>query len=95
MQWASVVEISFAEDGRFCMDMAILRPSAYKLVVAWLRNMLWYGHGDVDVYRSHISFFYSYVFGMFAAMCFFHETIPLTRWAGVLLIMVGCFLVVK
>ena len=46
------------QDGRFCMDMAILRPSAYKLVVAWLRNMLWYGHGDVDVYRSHISFFY-------------------------------------
>ena len=37
----------------------------------------------------------SYVFGMFAAMCFFHETIPLTRWAGVLLIMAGCFLVVK
>ena len=37
----------------------------------------------------------SYVFGMFAAMIFFHEEIPLTRWIGVFLIMSGCILVVK
>lgn len=37
----------------------------------------------------------SYVFGMLAAMFFFHESIPLTRWAGVLLIMAGCLLVAK
>ena len=35
----------------------------------------------------------SYVFGMLAAIFFFHEQVPLIRWAGVLLIMAGCVLV--
>ncbi len=34
----------------------------------------------------------SYVFGMFAAILIFHEHVPLSRWLGVLLIMVGCIL---
>ena len=37
----------------------------------------------------------SYVFGMFAAILFFQEQVPLTRWLGVLLIICGCFLVAK
>lgn len=37
----------------------------------------------------------SYVFGMFAAIIFFHEQISITRWMGVLLIMGGCFLIAK
>lgn len=37
----------------------------------------------------------SYVFGMIAAMVFFHEEIPAVRWAGVALIMAGCCLVAK
>lgn len=37
----------------------------------------------------------SYVFGMFAAILFFHEQVPLTRWVGVFLIMGGCFLIAK
>ncbi len=37
----------------------------------------------------------SYILGMFAAVIFFHESIPFTRWAGVLLIMAGCVLVAK
>lgn len=37
----------------------------------------------------------SYVFGLIASMVFFHETIPLTRWLGVFLIIGGCFLIVK
>ena len=37
----------------------------------------------------------SYILGMFAAVIFFHESIPYTRWAGVLLIMAGCVLVAK
>jgi undecaprenyl phosphate-alpha-L-ara4N flippase subunit ArnE len=32
---------------------------------------------------------------MFAAILFFHEEVPLVRWAGVLLIMAGCFLIAK
>lgn len=37
----------------------------------------------------------SYVFGMFAAIIFFHEQIPLTRWLGVFLIMTGCVLIAR
>lgn len=37
----------------------------------------------------------SYIFGMFAAMLFFHEQVPPVRWLGVLLIMAGCVLIAK
>ena len=37
----------------------------------------------------------SYVMGMFAAIIFFHEQIPMTRWIGVFLIMSGCVLIAK
>lgn len=37
----------------------------------------------------------SYIFGMLAAMFFFHEDIPMTRWMGIFLIMTGCVLVAK
>lgn len=37
----------------------------------------------------------SYIIGLFAAQFIFHEAIPLTRWIGVLIIMIGVFFVVK
>jgi undecaprenyl phosphate-alpha-L-ara4N flippase subunit ArnE len=37
----------------------------------------------------------SYVFGMVAAIVFFHEDVSLTKWIGVGLIMVGCCLIAK
>lgn len=37
----------------------------------------------------------SYVFGMLAAIFFFHESVSLQRWIGVLMIIGGCFLIVK
>lgn len=35
----------------------------------------------------------SYVFGMIAAVVFFHEDVDLVKWLGVLCIMLGCYLV--
>lgn len=37
----------------------------------------------------------SYVFGMIAAIVFFHEPVELTKWIGVLLIMLGCYFIAK
>ena len=37
----------------------------------------------------------SYVFGMLAAIFFFHESVSLSKWMGVALIMMGCCLVAK
>ena len=37
----------------------------------------------------------SYVFGMLAAIIFFHEEVPLMKWIGVGLIVLGCLLIAK
>lgn len=37
----------------------------------------------------------SYVFGMIAAIVFFHEPVSTFKWLGVLLIMAGCYFIVK
>lgn len=37
----------------------------------------------------------SYVFGMIAAIVFFHEEVSLVKWIGVLCIMGGCYLIAK
>lgn len=37
----------------------------------------------------------SYAFGMIAAILVFHEEVSSVRWLGVLLIMAGCYLIVK
>ncbi len=37
----------------------------------------------------------SYVFGMIAAIVFFHEQVDFLKWTGVLLIMAGCYLIAR
>lgn len=37
----------------------------------------------------------SYVFGLLAAMVFFHEQVSAVKWAGVALIMAGCCLIAR
>ncbi|GHS87829.1 hypothetical protein FACS1894201_09180 [Bacteroidia bacterium] len=50
-------------------------------------------HFDFSMVYPMISL--SYVFGMLAAVYIFHETVPMTRWLGVLLIMGGVVLIAK
>ena len=37
----------------------------------------------------------SYVFGMIAAIVFFHEDVSAMKWVGVVLIMAGCILIAR
>lgn len=37
----------------------------------------------------------SYIIGLIAAQFVFHEVIPLTRWIGVVIVMIGVFLIAK
>jgi len=37
----------------------------------------------------------SYVFGMIAAIVFFNEPVNITKWVGVLFIMLGCYFIAK
>ena len=65
---------------------------------------IWYGAGSLFwcYILKHYPFIMaypmvslSYVFGMIAAIVFFHEPVSVTRWTGVLLIMVGCYFIAK
>jgi len=38
---------------------------------------------------------FAYIFGMFAAIFIFNETVSITRWIGVSLIIIGTFFIVK
>ena len=37
----------------------------------------------------------SYVFGMIAAIVFFHESVDIYKWTGVFLIVTGCILIAR
>ena len=37
----------------------------------------------------------SYVFGMLAAILFFHEEVSIIKWVGVMFIVLGCMLIAK
>ncbi len=37
----------------------------------------------------------SYIIGLLAAQFIFHEAVPLTRWIGVVIVMIGVFFIVK
>lgn len=37
----------------------------------------------------------SYVFGMLAAIVFFHEEVSIIKWIGVMFIVIGCMLIAK
>lgn len=37
----------------------------------------------------------SYVFGMLAAILFFHEEVSVMKWVGVMFIVLGCMLIAK
>jgi undecaprenyl phosphate-alpha-L-ara4N flippase subunit ArnE len=37
----------------------------------------------------------SYIIGLLSAQFVFHEVVPLTRWIGVVIVMVGVFFIVK
>ncbi|MDR1098270.1 MAG: EamA family transporter [Tannerella sp.] len=53
-------------------------------------SVIWFyilKHHDLSLAYPLVSI--SYIFGTLAAVYIFHETVPLTRWVGVLFIMIG------
>jgi len=70
-----------------------LAASGLSMVVA---SLLWFyilKYNDLSLAYPLISF--SYIFGTLAAIFIFHEVVPVTRWIGVLLIMVGVAFLTK
>ncbi|MDR2679692.1 MAG: EamA family transporter [Tannerella sp.] len=70
-----------------------LLASGLSMVAA---SVIWFyilKHNDLSLAYPLISI--SYIFGTLAAIFIFHETVPPTRWIGVLLIMAGVAFLTK
>ena len=70
-----------------------LAASGASMIIA---TLIWFyilKHHEFSLAYPLISI--SYIFMMLASIFIFHETIPLTRWVGVVLILVGLFFMTK
>ena len=97
----AVVQSVLLCSGQVLLKFALQRMGAFSWTLEFLtRNLtntlLWfYIIKNFPFSMAYPMISLSYVFGMFAAIVFFHEQIPLTRWIGVFLIMTGCVLIAK
>ena len=101
----AVVQSVLLCSGQVLLKFALQRMGAFNLTNWWLlacgicygvATLLWfYIIKNFPFSMAYPMISLSYVFGMFAAIVFFHEQIPLTRWIGVFLIMTGCVLIAK
>lgn len=81
---------------KFFKDFFTNWPMIGSGVCMLIGSLIWFyiiKHYEFSVAYPLISI--SYVFGMLASILIFHESIPVTRWVGVFLIMTGVFLVTK
>ncbi|MDR3194792.1 MAG: EamA family transporter [Tannerella sp.] len=96
------LKIAMAQTGKFGFTWRFVKDAltTWQLAASGLcmalASMMWFyilKHYAFSVAYPMISI--SYVFSMLAAICIFHETVPLVRWIGVFLIMSGAILVAK
>lgn len=73
-----------------CWQLALSGVCIVSATVLWLYILK---HFEFSIAYPLISI--SYIFGMLAAIYIFHETVPLSRWIGVLLILIGVIFVVR
>ena len=71
-------------------QLAISGISIVSATVLWMYILKYY---DFSIAYPMISI--SYIFGMLAAVFIFNETIPLIRWIGVFVIIIGVVLIAK
>ncbi|MDR2041627.1 MAG: EamA family transporter [Tannerella sp.] len=96
------LKVALAQIGKFSLSRQFVREAltTWQLAASGLcmalASLLWFHilkHYAFSVAYPMISI--SYIFGLLAAVFVFHESIPLTRWIGVFLIMGGVVLVAK
>jgi len=80
----------------FWLSLLLNWQFAYSGVLFGLSSILWLyivKHYPLSVAYPMISL--SYVFGLIAAMLFFHESVSMMKWVGVGLIILGCCVITK
>lgn len=78
--WSLLINWQFACSGAFFGASSVL----------WMYIIK---HYPLSVAYPMISL--SYVFGMLAAIAFFHESVSVVKWIGIGFIMIGCCLIAK
>ena len=87
---------SFGWNGTFWMSVLLNWQFACCGISFGISSVLWMyivKHYPLSVAYPMISL--SYVFGMLAAIIFFHESVSAMKWLGVGFIMIGCCLIAK
>lgn len=88
--------LPFGWNRAFWQSLAVNPPLALSGLSFLATSLLWIyivKHFPLSTAYPLVSL--SYVFGMIAAIVFFRETVDLSKWLGVLLIMTGCFLILR
>jgi drug/metabolite transporter (DMT)-like permease len=71
-------------------QFAVSGVCALSAMIVWMYTLKRY---DFSLAYPLLSI--SYVIGLLAAFFIFHETIPLTRWIGVVIVMIGVYFIAK
>lgn len=96
LKFALVKMPKFAWTKQFWTEMLVNWQFAVSGILFAAASLLWMyiiKHFPFSTAYPMISL--SYVFGMIAAIAFFHESVSATKWIGVALIMVGCVFIAK
>jgi undecaprenyl phosphate-alpha-L-ara4N flippase subunit ArnE len=96
LKFGLVRTLPFGWNRAFWYSLAATLPLALSGLSFLAASLLWIfiiKHFPLSTAYPLVSL--SYVFGMIAAIVFFHETVDLAKWLGVLLIMMGCFLILR
>lgn len=87
---------SFSWSRSFWMSALLNRQFALSGLSFGVASLLWmYIIKHYPLSSSYPLISLSYVFGMLAAMYFFHEEVSLYKWIGIVLIILGCFIISK
>lgn len=96
MKFAVVRMQKFSFTWEWFKDLALNYWLALTGVAMGLATILWfYILRHYPLSEAHPLTCLSFVFGLLASAWFLHEPIPVTRWIGVGIIMVGVYFVVK
>ena len=95
-------EVCPTENASLRLDKRFLAKSPAQLAVCLLWTFLRRSLSPMDVYcktfpaqRCLPVVSITYIFGMLAAILFFHEQVSVWKWLGIGFIMIGCCLIAK
>ncbi|MCD8304793.1 MAG: EamA family transporter [Prevotellaceae bacterium] len=96
LKFALLRMLPFAWNRDFWVSVFLNIPFACAGVLFASSSVLWmYIVKHFPLSSAYPMISLSYVFGILAAVLFFHENVSVQKWVGVMLIVIGCFVIAK